>query len=248
VLEDRDHPALELDEAGVIPRTGPGNVDLDAVDGARRTAADDEHAVGEVGGLEGVVRDEHDRLSELRPDAHQLVAHAPRRQLVEAAERLVHQQHVGLDGKGAGDGGPLLHADRQRQREGPLEARQPDQAQVVGDDLGPPGLGHLAGGQSEGEVVLDGAPVEETRTLEDVAPLRRPSVFGAVEQDLAAVGVGQPGEDVQGRRLAAARRADEAGELTVADLEAETVEHVQRSAVGPGIALAKVANDDARHR
>ena len=46
---------------------------------------------------------------------------------VQRAERLVHQQHVGIDGQRSRDPDPLAHAARQLVRVVALEALQTDQ-------------------------------------------------------------------------------------------------------------------------
>ena len=52
-------------------------------------------------------------LSRPRPELQQLLVELVAHDLVERAERLVHQQQVGIEGQRAGDRGALLHAARQ---------------------------------------------------------------------------------------------------------------------------------------
>ena len=59
----------------------------------------------------------------------ELVAH----DLVERAERLVHQQKVGIERQRPGDRGALLHAARQLPGKLVAEARQVDEFEPLGD-------------------------------------------------------------------------------------------------------------------
>ena len=60
------------------------------------------------------------------PDVEHLALHAFARRLVEADERLVHEDEVGVGGKRARDGDALLHAARDLMRIIVLEAGEPD--------------------------------------------------------------------------------------------------------------------------
>ena len=67
--------------------------------------------------------------SDLGPDAQQLEAHLFARQRVERAERLIHEQHLGLVNQRAADGGALLHAAGKLPGQAVTEATEPDQLQ-----------------------------------------------------------------------------------------------------------------------
>ena len=60
-----------------------------------------------------VVGDEHDGAGHGPLEAEQLVLHVPSDQGIEGRERLVEEQHLGVDGQGPGQADPLLHAARQ---------------------------------------------------------------------------------------------------------------------------------------
>jgi hypothetical protein len=75
------------------------------------------------------VRDEDDGPAGLPPDAPHLGLHDPAILRIERAERLVHQQELGLDGQRPGDGRALAHPAAHATRVVVLEAGQPDQAQ-----------------------------------------------------------------------------------------------------------------------
>ena len=116
-----------------------------------------------------------DGLLRLRPDLLQLLAEPPRGDRVEVAERLVHQQQVGLDGEGARDAHPLLHAAGELARGTGL--RRPRDRPSAGRScarsrrLARSALEHVE------HVLHHGAPGQEPGLLEDVAragPAGRP--------------------------------------------------------------------------
>ena len=78
---------------------------------------DDDDPVGELDGLQHVVRHEQHGLLRPLPDRLELLAQLPRRDRVEVAERLVHQQEVGLDRERAGDPHALLHPAGEMRRD-----------------------------------------------------------------------------------------------------------------------------------
>ena len=71
---------------------------------------DHHDAVGDQHGLVEIVGDEQDGLLGARVDVEQLGLHGLARLRVERAERLVHQQHLGVDRERARDADALLHA------------------------------------------------------------------------------------------------------------------------------------------
>ena len=64
-----------------------------------------------------------------RPQLQQLLVEVVAHDLVERAERLVHQQQVGVEGERPGDRGALLHAARQLPGIFLLEAREVDEVE-----------------------------------------------------------------------------------------------------------------------
>ena len=79
-------------------------------------AVDDEDPVGEDQRLLDVVRDEEDRLRLLAPELEQHVVQAAPGEVVERAERLVHQPHVGAGGEHGRERDALAHAARELAR------------------------------------------------------------------------------------------------------------------------------------
>ena len=67
------------------------------------------------------------------PQLQQLLVEVVADDLVERAERLVHQQQVGVEGQRAGDRGALLHAARELPGKFVLEAGEVDEVEVARD-------------------------------------------------------------------------------------------------------------------
>ena len=95
---------------------------------------------------------------------------------VEGAERLVEEQHLGLDGEGPGQGHALALAARELGRVALAQVREADQLEQLvhpGLDLG---LGALADLEAEGDVAPHGQVAERRVVLEaeaDAAAARR---------------------------------------------------------------------------
>jgi len=67
-------------------------------------------AIGDARGLLHIVRDDHDRDAPL--ELRDQLLDLQRRDRIERRARLVHQDHLRLDGERAGDAQPLLLAAR----------------------------------------------------------------------------------------------------------------------------------------
>ena len=109
------------------------DVDVDDPLDPRRPRAHHDHAVGELHGFVDVMRHEDDRLPFRLPDPQQLAAHDQPGDGIERAERLVEEEHVGIDRERARHFHALLHAARKLLRIRVLEALEPDQLDVVRD-------------------------------------------------------------------------------------------------------------------
>ena len=75
-----------------------------------RPVVHDGDPVGQLQGLDEVVGDEHQRPAKPHLELDQLVLHVPADERVEGGERLVEEQHLGIDGQRPGQPHPLLHA------------------------------------------------------------------------------------------------------------------------------------------
>ena len=211
----------------------------------------DDDAPGEIDGLVDVVGDEHHGAALAAPGREELVLQPHPRQGVERAERLVHQQDLGIDRIGAGDGAALLHAAGQglRQRVGESrETHEPDEMFGDATPLGPWLAGDL---EPELDVPAHREPGKQCILLEDDATLGAGSAHVlAVDQDAAGGGQREAGRDIHRGRLAAARGADDGHELAVGDVEREAVERDEARAVGrdevPADLLERDFRDHAR--
>src|SRR3546814_21026916 len=75
--------------------------------------------------------DEEEGFALLRDQGQQVLLELAPGLLVDRRERLVHQQHLGVDGEGAGKADALAHAARQLVRVGLLETLEADLADVA---------------------------------------------------------------------------------------------------------------------
>jgi hypothetical protein len=222
-----EHRAGQLGDLRRLDAPGPLDVDVDGGGHPTRPAGEHDDAVGQAGRLAHVVGDEEDGEAAVAPQRLELVVQQVAGHGVEGAERLVHEQHVGVLGEGAGQGDPLAHAAGQLV--GPLA---PEGLEVDGAEqrlhprlaLGP---GHATELERELHVRPDREPREQGGVLE--------------HEGGPALGVGttggrrvEPGDEVEQRALAAPRGADHAHELAAGDVEVDAVER------SDGVAAAAV--------
>ena len=145
---------------------------------------------------------------------------------VEGAERLVHQQQVGVLGEGSRQRGPLAHAAGQLVRAlagEPVEVHRGEQRRRSVLALRPRNTGQA---HRQLDVGLDRQPREERRLLEHQ---RR----AAVHLHHAGRRLVQPRHQVEDRRLAAAGGSDDAHELTCRHVEVHVAECGDRVGAGP---------------
>ena len=111
------------------------------------------------------------------------------------------------------------------------------------------GLSHALHLQAEGHVSERGAPWKQLgEILEHDAAVHAVAGDGlAADADLAGGGREKAGDDVEQRRLAAARRADQAEELRGLDVEADVL-HAGDPAGGRVVDQRDVADLDMGHR
>ena len=92
--------------------------------------------------------------------------------LVDRRERLVEQQHVGIDRQRPGQADALAHAARELVRIFVLEAGEADLGDVVAGDLLALGLRHAAQLEPEGDVAQHRRPGHQREILEHEGALR----------------------------------------------------------------------------
>ena len=162
-------------------------------------AGEHDDAVAEASRLPDVVGDEEHVELRLPPDPLQLVVHQVAGHGVEGAERLVHEQHVGLLGQRPGQGHPLAHATGQLVGLLVDEAARGAPARAAR----PPGVlrsaaRHAAQPQGQLDVLAHGQPREERGLLEHQGGLplrhglRRPSGWSRPATRLSRVVLPQP--------------------------------------------------------
>ena len=218
---------------------------------AGRPRRHDDDARREIDGFVDRVGDQQHRLALGFEHVQQQVLHRRARLCVERAERLVHQQELGLHGVGAGEREALPHAAREVLRMVVGEIAQAHQRHVAAADLGALGCRNAVRRelQAELDVAAHGEPREHAVLLEDHAAIRaRPGDRPAVEQHGAAARRDEAGDQVHQRRLAAARGADDGDEFAGSDVEADVVDHAHRPGRGGKVDLHMVEADARRRR
>ena len=175
-----------------------------------------------------VVGHVHERDPDLRLDALELDLELAAELEVQGAERLVEQQHVRAVGERAGERHPLLLAAGELVGLALLECLEPDQRQGVADAPSHLVLGHALALGPEGDVVADRQVRKQRVVLEH--HVHGPLVgwlaghVAVAQQDAAARRQLEAADHPQGRRLAAARWAQEREELAGGHLEGHVVD------------------------
>ena len=199
---------------------------------------EDDDAVGEGVGVDGVVGDEEADAVEGGEVAAQVAADVAAGAGVEGGERFVEEQQARLGGEGAGQGDALGLAAGQGA--GPVVGvvGEPDTLEPGGGAGSGVRLGDAAGAQPEGDVLEGGEVGEQEVVLEDDGD---GSAFGAdedvggriverfaVELDAAVVDGQQPGEAAEQGALAGTVRTEHGDGLAAlggqVDVEAERAE------------------------
>ncbi len=167
----------------------------------------------------------------LAPQAQQLVAHQEPRLLVERAERLVEQDQPRLHHERARDAHALAHPAGELRRIARREVGQADELQHVAhalvallaatSDARRRPNATLSATSSHGS---DASSWNTTPMPSGASPRDRP----AFELDRSLGRRRESRDQLEQRRLAAARRADDGEELAAPKLEIERAERVQR--------------------
>ena len=155
--------------------------------------------------------------------------------LVERAERFIHQQKFWLNCQSTGNRGTLLHAAGELPGKLFLKSGQIDQIQIFGNAAVPLVFGQPHDFQRKCDVALDGAPRIQRCGLKDIAigPLQ-PGFFRrqAVDRNCAARGLFQIRNDAQQGCLATAGRADERHELAFRYRQINMRQGMDRAVIG----------------
>ncbi|EWS81503.1 hypothetical protein BF93_16460 [Brachybacterium phenoliresistens] len=254
MLDRPGDPLAQLDELGhaahllaqLLPGVGREG-DLLVQDDASGPGAHDQHPVPQEHRLVDVVRDEQDRavLGPLQGEQIGLEPGAGDR--VERAEGLVHEHDLGVVRQHPGDLRPLLHAAGELV--GPLvaEVAEAHQLEVLLRALGALLLGDAADPHAQRHVLAHREPRVEVRLLEDdAAPRARAGDRLAGAAGGPAGGREEAGDDLEQRRLPAARGADDADELPAGDVQVGLGERVDDLAAVGDVALGDPLEGDQR--
>ena len=137
-----------------------------------RAARQHDDLVGQVDRLLDRVRDEQEGLLLVLAQAQQVFLELAAGLLVDGRERLVHEQHVGVDGERAGEADALAHAAGELVRVALLEAGEADLVDVVPGDVVALALRRAAQLEPEGDVADHGRPRHQGEILEHEGALR----------------------------------------------------------------------------
>ena len=172
--------------------------------------------------------DEHHRGAQLLPEADHLVLQIKAHLDVHLAVGLVHQQQVRLHGKGAADDHALLAAHRQLPGVGLAVGPQAHQLHDAVHPFFRLFGRHMLDAQPEGDVLFHREPGKGGGLLKHKGQVVAAGVRRfAVDEQLAAGGLDEPGEQVEKSGLSAAGGAHHAQKLSLADVEAHIVQHQQ---------------------
>ncbi len=183
------------------------------------------HAIGERHRLDLIVRDVDRGGAHLLVHALDLGAHLHAQLGVEIGERLVEQEDLRIAHDRAAHGDALALPAGELARLAVEQFLDVEDAGGLLHALLDLGLGKMLQPQPERHVLVDRHVRIERVVLEHhrhVAVFRRHVVDDrAVDRDLAVGDVLEAGDHAQGRRLAAARRADQHDEFLVGDVEVD---------------------------
>ena len=223
--------------AGALARHGDFD---DLGDLGVRAVAHQQDLVGQQDRLVDVVGDHEHGLVRGLHDLQKLVLDGAAGQCIERAEGLVEQQHLGLDGKGAGDADALLHAAGKLSRlfvEGVAEADHFEVAGAVLPDLFLRPLGPLRL-DGEGNIAQHAHPGHQGVALKHHAAVEAGAAhLATVHEGVARRGFFESGQHIEDGGLAAAGVADDANELALVDVEVDVLEYRR---IGPAAALRRI--------
>ena len=170
-------------------------------------------AIGQDEGLRLIVGHEDHRRTQTLLKALQLHAHLVAQERVEVRERLVEEQHAGLEDERPGQRHALLLTAGELARVPSSERAEPHQLEHPLDARPQLGRAHPAPAKTEGDVLEHGHVREQRVRLEDqpeIAAMHgHPRDVLAREDHLPAVGLDEPSHRSQERALATARGTEE---------------------------------------
>src|SRR6266446_7880009 len=176
------HPQQPIDTPGIFPehlarlhlqRARMRQLDAEIVGHARGAGGEDDHTGAEKHRLSYPVGDKDNGFLRLLPDAQQLEVHLLARERVERAERLVHEDELGIVDERTRDRGALLHAAGELVWVHRLLALEPDQREEVAGARAALRHRQPENFRRQQHVVDHAPPFEEERLLEHHADVAR---------------------------------------------------------------------------
>lgn len=191
-------------------------------------------AAPEGDGLVEIVRDEHDGLLEFLLQLAQLRLHIAADQRIEGAERLVHEQDIGVGGERPGEAGALLHAARELVGILGVPAFEPHELDGLHGALGALRERHPLDFEAEADVPQD-RPVGQQREVLEHHPegllAKREKLLAAkfrhidvVDQNSSAGRLDESVHTPQERRLSRAGKSHQDEDLTFVNLERDVTQ------------------------
>ena len=178
-----------------------------------------------------IVGDEHGGPVHDRGELHELVLQLAAYEGIEGAERLVHQQDLGIDGERTRESDALLHAAREFVGELVPPTAKLDHGQHLLGRGSPLVLRNAPDLQGHGDVVEHGAVRHQRKVLKDhrnVLIAKLPELLrgegrdvAAVDVDLARARLQKPVDVTDKGRLAAAGQPHDAENLSAPDVETD---------------------------
>ena len=225
----RSNSAPKLVRIDHLERARPRQVDRNHFLDAAGPRGHHHHLVAEQDRLLDRVGDEQHGLMCLVENLQQFLLHHDLGLRVERGERLVHQQDRPLHDQRARQRHALAHAAGKLPRQVALEAAQADRGEQRRGALIALGCGHAAHLEAEGDVVDDVAPRKQIEVLpdHDRVGAERPRHRPAARRWMRTVPLGrrlEAADDLDQRALAAAARAEQAGEPAGAETMGEAVQ------------------------
>jgi hypothetical protein len=180
-----------------------------------------------------VVRDQDRRLPERALDLPELRPDTRPQLRVEVRQRLVEQQHVGLDHEGPRQGHPLLLAAGQLERRDPADPRQAHELEHLLHPAADLRATDAAAPESVRDVLEHAEVREERVVLEDDrgGPALRGEVVHTpvLDPDLAGIRPDEARDQAQERRLPAPGRPEKRKKLAVPDVQGDMAYRFQRA-------------------
>src|SRR5271166_2274591 len=227
VLEPR-----ELRGIAHLGRARISQTDLDMIGDHRRAPGEHHDGIRQVNGFADAVGDEQHGRAGLGADVEQEILHLHAGELVERAERLIHQEELRTVDQGAAQRYALLHPARELARIGLLESGEPDHGKELQRALARCAAVLAADFHGKQHVPKHRAPRHQVALLKGDAEIRLPLGDGAsVDLNDAAGGANEAADNSQERRLSAPARPKQRHQRVFLHVEGDAGDRQQGTAI-----------------